>query len=152
MKLKCLLLGLCLSFIFATSVFAETKKVVVTTSEQAALDAVSGPAFATVPKEAVTPETNTGKKLIGNFKITAYTKEEFPNSKTASGVYPTVNHTVAADWKVIPKGSKIMIGDNPTVYTVEDTGAKGMHLDIFLETNAEAIQHGVRYADVYLIE
>lgn len=152
MKLKCLLLSLCFTFLFAGSAFADSKKVVTPTSEQAALDAVSGPAFATSQGEVLVAEAKPTKKLIGNFKITAYTKEEFPNSKTASGVYPTVNHTVAADWKVIPKGSRIMIGDNPTVYTVEDTGAKGMHLDVFLETNAEAIQHGVRYADVYLVE
>lgn len=89
---------------------------------------------------------------LGEYKTTAFTPEEKGNHITASGVKPKLNHTVATDWKVIPKGSKLLVGDSEIVYTVEDNGVKGKVVDIFLATNKEAYKYGVKYKEIFLIE
>ncbi len=74
------------------------------------------------------------------------------NGITATGVKPTLNNTVSADWTQIPAGTKILIGDSDIVYTVEDTGVKGKVVDIFLATNKEAIKYGVQYKTIFVLE
>ena len=99
--------------------------------------------------------TETNKKYLGKFELTFYSKEQFPNSKTSTGVYPEVGRTVAVDPKVIPYGTAIEI-DGFGVRYAEDTGSAikgGKKLDIFVETRAEAIQLGrQKNVDVWLIK
>ena len=92
---------------------------------------------------------------LGMFKLTAYCACEKCNGKwagspTASGTSPKSGRTVAVDPKVIPLGSKLCIDGR--VYYAEDTGSavKGHTIDIFMDSHEEAIQHGVRYANVQL--
>ena len=94
------------------------------------------------------------KKYLGKFELTFYSKEQFPNSKTSTGVYPVIGRTVAVDPKVIPYGTRLEI-DGFGVRIAEDTGGaiKGKKLDIFVETTAEAIQLGrQKNIDVWLVE
>ena len=93
-------------------------------------------------------ESSGQKKVkLGNFKLTFYGGD----TMTASGKRPRIKHTIAVDRRVIPLGSKVYIEGMGTYYA-EDTGGaiKGNILDVFVRTEAEANQLGIRYADVYL--
>ena len=67
------------------------------------------------------------------------------NAPTASGVMPSVNHTIAMSG--VPFGTKLLI--NGTVYTVEDRGTPYGHVDIFMAEHSTCLQFGVKYAEVY---
>lgn len=94
------------------------------------------------------------KQHLGKFELTFYSKEQFPNSKTSTGVWPTVGRTIAVDPSVIPYGTAVEI-DGFGVRYAEDTGGaiKGNKIDIFVETTAEALQLGrQKNVDVWLVE
>ena len=88
------------------------------------------------------------------YKITAYC----PCSKccgkttgrTASGTRATAGRTVAASSQ-FAFGTKLNIGGH--VYTVEDRGGaiNGNKIDIFVNSHAEALQWGVRYLNVSVV-
>lgn len=87
---------------------------------------------------------------MGEFDITFYTHT---GNKTATGVYPQIDRTVATDPNVIPYGSIIYV-DGYGAFIAEDTGAdiKNKRLDIFVGTRKEAVEKGRTKAKVYLIE
>ena len=98
--------------------------------------------------------TEVSKKYLGKFELSFYSKEQFPNSPTSTGVMPEVGRTVAVDPKVIPYGTSIEI-DGFGVRVAEDTGGaiKGKKLDIFVEKTSEAFQLGrIHNVDVWVVE
>ena len=96
--------------------------------------------------------SGTGGKT---YKITAYC----PCSKccgkstgrTASGTKATAGRTIAAPSN-FAFGTKLNIGGH--IYTVEDRGGaiKGNKIDIFVSSHQEALQWGVRYLTVSVVE
>lgn len=64
---------------------------------------------------------------------------------TASGKPPVAGRTVAADWSVLPFGTKLRV-PGFGMLRVEDTGSaiKGYKLDIYMESHEEAKQFGRR--------
>ena len=88
------------------------------------------------------------------YKITAYCPCAKccgkTNGRTASGTTATAGRTVAASSK-FSFGTKLNIGGH--VYTVEDRGGaiNGNKIDIFVNTHAEALQWGVRYLNVSVV-
>jgi len=50
----------------------------------------------------ITTEKKPQKKHLGKFELSFYSKEQFPNSPTATGVMPVVGRTIAVDPSVIP--------------------------------------------------
>lgn len=112
--------------------------------------AVSFPAYASKkPKPKLT--------YIGRFYITYYC----PCAEccgigggkvTASGTTPTAGRTVGVNPSVIPYGTKLKIGKTYG-YVAEDTGGGigTYHIDIFVNSHAEALQKGVAYKDVWAI-
>ena len=60
----------------------------------------------------------------------------------------------ASDWKYFPKGAVFHI-PGYGVCSVEDTGnpqyVTGRHLDLFFETEEEALQWGVQYKTITVI-
>lgn len=100
------------------------------------------------------PRTTGGNSLGTVYKITAYC----PCSKccgkatgrTASGTKATPGRTVAASGKYA-FGTKLNIGGH--IYTVEDRGGAitGNKIDIFVSSHAEALQWGVRYLPVSVV-
>lgn len=93
-------------------------------------------------------------RSIGKFKAYAYSIDTDSSNRTAAGTTPIVGRTIAADWSVLPRGTKVRIGDSDTVYIVEDKGGdiKGKTIDIYMNNDVEARAHGVRYPELYVVE
>ena len=87
----------------------------------------------------------------GVYKVTAYCACMQccgkTNGITASGTHATANRTIAAP-KTFAFGTKVVI--NGVTYTVEDRGGaiQGNRIDIYMDTHSEALQWGVRYLEV----
>lgn len=100
--------------------------------------------------------TQSKGRLYGTCSISHYcncSKCSGSYGKTASGTYPTPNRTVAMG-RNIPFGTKIRIGNDPTVYTVEDRGGAigSNNVDVFVGSHSEAMNKGRYSATVYIVE
>lgn len=92
---------------------------------------------------------------LGEFLVTYYCCETYPHicgtgdGLTATGV-PVAPGVVAVDPAVIPLGSTVVI--DGAEYIAADTGGliRGNRIDIAVETHAEALDLGVRRAEVWL--
>ena len=74
---------------------------------------------------------------------------------TASGTYPTANHTIAVDASApfVPMGTKVVM--NGVEYTVEDTGGfaqYGVQFDVYYDSHAEALAHGHQTWEAYIAD
>ena len=106
-------------------------------------------------RSSTLPRTSSTSTTGGTvYKITAYCPCAKccgkTNGRTASGTTATAGRTVAASSK-FAFGTKLNIGGH--VYTVEDRGGaiNGNKIDIFVNTHAEALQWGVRYLSVSVV-
>ena len=109
----------------------------------------------TTSTSTTSTSTSTSSSSGTVYKVTAYC----PCSKccgsstgtTASGTTATAGRTVAASSN-FAFGTKLNIGGH--VYTVEDRGGSvtGNTIDIFVSTHAEALQWGVKYLTVSVVE
>lgn len=115
-------------------------------------------------------ETNTSNDVsrgsltreiyIGTFKISAYCPNSCCNGNyagvTASGHEMIPYKTVAVDPNVIPLGTKLKIVCNDkTFYVVaNDTGGaiRGNKLDLSIDTHQNAINWGVPYGEVWIVQ
>lgn len=99
---------------------------------------------------------------VGEFKVTAFTAGYESTGKTpdhpaygitASGKRVKENHTIASDWDVLPPGTVVYIED-VGIRTVEDRGGKvkGNHIDLYIEGLDEALEWGVQFKEVWIIE
>lgn len=80
---------------------------------------------------------------------------QWSGGPTASGVYPTDNHTLAVDASnpIVPMGTKVVM--NGVEYTVEDTGAfdrYGVDFDVYYDDHASASAHGHKTWECYLAD
>lgn len=88
---------------------------------------------------------------------TAYNSDE-PGLGTITASGTTVHvGVVAVDKKVIPLGTKLYIVSNDGAYTygfaiAEDTGVRGNHVDLYMNSIPECIQFGVRNCTVYILD
>ena len=165
---KIILVASVLTAIMTGSVYAATQKEV---------DYVTGPAFglnadqyettldsykqqqeaelvAKEDEEIAALKASARGRSVGRFKAYAYSLDTDPSNVTTAGTRPTVGRTIAADWSVLPRGTRVRIGNSDTVYIVEDTGGdiKGKTIDIFMNNDSEARSHGVRYPELFVIE
>ncbi len=96
-----------------------------------------------------------GLQSLGIFRTTGYCPcyqcSEGWGRSTSTGAIAKSGHTIAVDPRVIPYGTKLMIGG--VVYTAEDRGGgvKGNHIDIFFDNHAQTRQHGSRHLEVFLV-
>ena len=104
---------------------------------------------------ASSAEINSRWESLGRFRLTAYCNCRKCNGKwaygpTKSGVMPVEGITIAVDESVIPRWSKIRIGDH--VYTAQDTGKhiNGNRIDVFINDHNRASDFGIKYAEVYI--
>ena len=87
---------------------------------------------------------------LGTFTTTGYSNPA--GSASADGTMPRAQHTVSADWNVLPPGTRIRFGDSDIIYTVEDTGVHGNWVDVYYPTHSEAWSHGLKYKEVYRVD
>ena len=106
-------------------------------------------------RSSTLPRTSSTSSTGGTvYKITAYCPCSKccgkTNGRTASGTKATAGRTVAASSK-FAFGTKLNIGGH--IYTVEDRGGaiNGNKIDIFVNSHAEALQWGVRYLNVNVV-
>lgn len=139
--------------------------IVATQTKEATTATVNIPVIETAPETTsdiapeTTSETTTAAEqkngYLGRFKLTAYCACSQCcgkwGARTATGTAPMQGRTIAVDPKVIPYGSSVYIEGWGT-YIAEDTGGaiKNNRIDIFFNNHTEALNFGVRYADVYL--
>ena len=90
----------------------------------------------------------------GVYKVTAYCACAkccgWSTGITASGARATANHTIAAP-STFAFGTKVVI--NGVTYTVEDRGGaiQGNRIDVYMDSHTEALQWGVRYLYVEVL-
>ena len=101
-------------------------------------------------------DSEDGVVSLGTFKLTAYCNCEiccgvWAGGATASGVMPVANHTIAVDTDVIPFGTKLIINGN--TYVAEDTGSAiiGNRIDVYFDSHSDALDFGVQYAEVFMV-
>lgn len=94
---------------------------------------------------------------VGDFKITYYCDERYEhicggNGVTASGEPTDVGVTAAADWSILPKGSKIYI-QNIGWREIQDIGGgvNGKHIDVLVRNHQEALNLGTSTEGVWLL-
>ena len=109
----------------------------------------------TTSRSSVTPRTAAVPTNATTYKITAYCSCAKCCGKitgrTASGTQATAGRTVAAPAN-FAFGTKLNIGGQ--IYTVEDRGGaiKGNKIDIYVNSHAAALQWGVRYLPVSVVQ
>ncbi len=87
---------------------------------------------------------------------TAYTTGGSVGTRTASGTAVHVG-VVAVDRNVVPLGTKVYVVSNDGYCNygfaiAEDTGVRGNTIDLYMDTNRECIQFGVRECTVYILD
>ncbi|MDO5425161.1 MAG: NlpC/P60 family protein [Eubacteriales bacterium] len=80
---------------------------------------------------------------------------QWSGGPTASGAYPTANHTIAVDASnpFVPMGTKIVM--NGVEYVVEDTGnfaRYGVQFDVYYGDHASASAHGHQTWEAYIAD
>lgn len=107
-------------------------------------------------RSATLPRTSTTAVANGEtYKITAYCSCSKccgkSTGRTASGTQATAGRTVAASSK-FAFGTKLNIGGQ--IYTVEDRGGAitGNRIDIYVSSHSAALQWGVRYLPVSVVQ
>ena len=106
-------------------------------------------------RSASLPRTSTASANGETYKITAYCSCSKccgkATGRTASGTQATAGRTVAAPSR-FAFGTKLNIGGQ--IYTVEDRGGaiKGNRIDIYVDSHSAALQWGVRYLPVSVVE
>lgn len=98
-------------------------------------------------------EETTSAHYYGNCRITFYCPGpcccgQWAGGGTASGTVATANRTVANG--SLPFGTRVLIGG--VEYIVEDRGVGGDQFDIFVNSHQEALDRGLYYTDVYIID
>ena len=94
---------------------------------------------------------------VGEYKISYYCNERRSHicggsGITASGKPTEVGMTVAADWSVLPKGTKVYI-ENIGWREVQDKGGavNGNHIDVLVHTHEEALKLGKDKEGVWVL-
>ena len=88
-------------------------------------------------------------------KATAYTGSPAEGGDmTYLGTKCREGYTIAVDPKVIPLGTKVYIPQFGKVFVAEDTGSaiKGKKIDIFMNSYAKAMEWGIRYIDIIILD
>jgi len=104
------------------------------------------------------PRNAAGERLkyVGTFKVTHYcacTICTWGTGITASGKQ-VAEGMIAADWRVLPKGTKVYIkrGDSLVEKVVEDRGGaiNGNIIDVYIPSHEQALRMGVYTAELYV--
>ena len=105
----------------------------------------------------VQAEPTIERIALGEFKTTAYCPcpvccGEWADGLTYTETVATEGRTIAVDPDVIPLGSIVEI--NGVEYVAEDIGGaiKDNRIDIFFSSHEDALEWGVQYYEIFLIQ
>lgn len=111
----------------------------------------------TLTEERTVTKTVSAGESLGTVVTSAYCNcsiccGQWAGGPTASGVYPTANHTIAVDASnpTVPLGTEIIM--NGTLYKVEDTGAfdqYGVDFDVYFDSHDAALAWGHRSFEAF---
>lgn len=106
-----------------------------------------------VANELAAEEEEPAMHYYGNCRITFYCPAScccgaYATGITASGAPVQANHTVASG--DLPFGTRLMIDGQE--YVVEDRGVGAQQIDIFVWSHQEALERGLYYTDVFIID
>ena len=98
-------------------------------------------------------EETVSARYFGNCRITFYCPGacccgQWASGATASGTVATANRTVANG--SLPFGTRVLIDGQE--YVIEDRGVGGDQFDIFVNSHQEALDRGLYYTDVFILE
>lgn len=101
----------------------------------------------------VQPGESLGQAVTSGYCSCAICCGPWAGGRTASGAYPTSNHTIAVDAydPFVPMGTHVVM--NGIEYVVEDTGAFarfGVQFDVYYDDHQTALTHGHQTWDAYL--
>lgn len=113
-------------------------------------------------QEYISKMDTSENKYIGEFEITYYTAGPESTGKypghpaygiTKSGTTVEEGRTIAADWSVLPVGTKVYI-DGIGERIVEDTGGMIVDkaIDVYVEDVETALNNGRHMTDVWIVE
>lgn len=128
-------------------------KVPVVVVAKAPVVAVAKAATEAVASRGGTTPSGISYSSTFRVKATAYAGDGI----TATGTVPVRNpsgwSTIAVDRNVIPMGTKVYV-ENYGYAIAEDVGGaiKGNIIDVFMNSESDAIQWGVRYVNIYILE
>ena len=126
-----------------------------TKAEAATID-VSEVAMVEEPEELEVQQIS-----LGEYKLTAYCAcfkccgkhpGDVAYGITKSGVRAVEGVTVAADTRILPLGTEIIIDGHE--YTVQDIGGaiKGNRIDVYFDSHQDALGFGVQYKEIFMKE
>lgn len=102
-------------------------------------------------------ESEIERISLGEFRITAYCPcekccGEWADGLTYTETVATEGRTIAVDPEVIPLGSIVEL--NGLEYVAEDIGGaiKGDRIDLYFNSHQDALEWGVQYLDIFLVE
>lgn len=92
---------------------------------------------------------------LGDYRITFYCSCSaccggWAGSPTASGVYPTSQHTCACG-SDIPFGTTLYV-DGLGAYVCEDRGVGSGCLDVYVDSHGDIPEWGMAYMPTYIVE
>ena len=121
------------------------------------IEAISSEPEIEVEVKEIVKEPEIERVPLGEYRITAYCPCEkccgaWADGITATGTIATEGRTIAVDPDVIPLGSIVEI--NGVEYVAEDVGGaiKGDRIDLYFNSHQDALEWGVQYLDIFLIE
>jgi 3D (Asp-Asp-Asp) domain-containing protein len=114
-----------------------------------------------IPEAIIVEEPEIQPISLGEYKLTAYCAcfkccGKHPSDDaygiTKSGVRAVEGVTVAADPKVIPLGTEIIIDGHE--YLVQDIGGaiKGNRIDVYFDSHQDALEFGVQYKEIFTMK
>ncbi len=119
-------------------------------------DRVVATTFTTADRGAGSGISGAARQTL-QVRLTAYTNQPPGNGAhgwlTRSGT-PVRWGVVAVDPQVIPLGTRLMIEGFDTVFIAEDTGGgvRGSHVDVYFPDYSSAVQFGVQYRAVAILD
>lgn len=102
--------------------------------------------------DSATNKPGSSNDISSSMKVKAYAY--CTGNITSTGTKPTFGRTIAVDPKVIPYGSRVYIPEFDKTFIAEDCGGgiKGNKIDIYMNTEKECINWGVRNITIYILK
>ena len=102
--------------------------------------------------ESVTNKPGSSDDISYSMEVKSYAY--YTGTITATGTIPTFGRTIAVDPTVIPYGTRVYIPEFDKTFIAEDCGGgiKGNKIDIYMNTEQDCLNWGVRNITIYILK